>query len=366
MTILNVRLGWWLGNPRRDGPSQRPGPKNALLSLLSELFAFSNGRSRYVNVSDGGHFDNIGLYELVRRRCRYIIIGDSEADPDLVFEGLGGAIRKCRADFGVEITVNPDPIHRRGELSRAHCVVGTITYPETEAGHPADACGGATRPLGQATGWLLYLKSSLTGDETEDVHEYKAGHPTFPHESTADQFFTESQFESYRQLGLHVVRTTFENVHTRPNSDAESGMLHMFQDLCRKWYPTPTLTEANAVNLTLQYSALMRRLCEDPDLAFLDSQFFRGLPAVPQPAATPRKAIFYCIELIQLMEDVYFELNLQHKADRCNPHYGGWLATFRCWAESQAIRDAWVIAKNGYNPLFQEFFEDLRDGKDLC
>ena len=74
MTILNVRLGWWLGNPRRDGPSARPGPMNALISLLSELFAQSNGRSRYVNVSDGGHFENLGLYELVRRRCRYILV----------------------------------------------------------------------------------------------------------------------------------------------------------------------------------------------------------------------------------------------------------------------------------------------------
>ena len=81
MTILNVRLGWWLGNPRRDAPSARPGPKNALVSLLSELFAQSNGRSRYVNVSDGGHFENLGLYELVRRRCRYIVVSDSEADP---------------------------------------------------------------------------------------------------------------------------------------------------------------------------------------------------------------------------------------------------------------------------------------------
>src|ERR1017187_9135954 len=83
MTILNVRLGWWLGNPRRDAPSARSGPKNALLSLLAELFAQSNGRSRYVNVSDGGHFENLGFYELVRRRCRYIIVSDSEADPTL-------------------------------------------------------------------------------------------------------------------------------------------------------------------------------------------------------------------------------------------------------------------------------------------
>ena len=172
MTILNVRLGWWLGNPRRDGPSARPGPMNALISLLSELFAQSNGRSRYVNVSDGGHFENLGLYELVRRRCRYIIVCDSEADPDLAFEGLGGAIRKCRADFGVEITLDPEPIRRVNGRSRTHCVIGTIAYPEPETGFAADSCGRADAPASayaRATGWILYLKSSLTGDEPEDV-----------------------------------------------------------------------------------------------------------------------------------------------------------------------------------------------------
>ena len=63
-----------------------------------------------MNLSDGGHFDNLGLYELVRRRCRYIIIGDGEQDGELTFGSLGGAIRKCRADFGVEIDIDPDPI----------------------------------------------------------------------------------------------------------------------------------------------------------------------------------------------------------------------------------------------------------------
>src|ERR1035441_7566769 len=66
-SILSLRLGWWLGNPRREAPSARPGPRNALLSLLSELFAQSSARSRYLNVSDGGRFENLGLYELGRR-----------------------------------------------------------------------------------------------------------------------------------------------------------------------------------------------------------------------------------------------------------------------------------------------------------
>jgi hypothetical protein len=211
MTILNVRLGWWLGNPRRDGPSRHPGPKFALKSLLGELFAQSNNRSRYVNVSDGGHFDNLGLYELVRRRCPFIISCDAEADSQLHFEGLGGAIRKCRADFGVEIELDPSPIRDR----QWHAVAGTIRYPEG------------------TTGLILYIKASLTGDESEDVRQYHSGHVTFPHESTADQFFSESQFESYRQLGLHAARSAFQGVATTPTAESEDGLRGMFDELRR-------------------------------------------------------------------------------------------------------------------------------------
>src|SRR4029077_17299972 len=98
--------------------------------LLSELFAQTNARSKYVNLSDGGHFENLGLYELVRRRCRYIIIGDGEQDGQLTFGSLGGAVRKCRADFGVEINIDPTPIKISNGKSTAHCVIGSIIYPE--------------------------------------------------------------------------------------------------------------------------------------------------------------------------------------------------------------------------------------------
>ena len=67
----------------------------------------TNDADSHVHLSDGGHFDNSGVYELVRRRCRYIIIGDGEQDGNLTFESLGGAVRKCRADFGVEIDIDP-------------------------------------------------------------------------------------------------------------------------------------------------------------------------------------------------------------------------------------------------------------------
>ena len=99
----------------------------------------------------------------------------------------------------------------------------------------------------------------------------------------------------------------------------------------------PRVDAGSAVNLTERYSAFVRRIAEDPDLAFLDNQLFRGMPPVPQPEVTPRKAVYFCMELIQLMEDVYFELNLEHRGDRENPVYAGWLDVFEIWANSPAV-----------------------------
>ena len=126
MTMFNVRLGWWLFNPRRSAlagasltevPDQVdwPSPRFAPLELAKELLGMADDTSKYVYLSDGGHFDNMGLYELVRRRCYRIVICDSEQDEDYFFEGIANAIRKCRVDFGVEITLDqldclrPDP-----------------------------------------------------------------------------------------------------------------------------------------------------------------------------------------------------------------------------------------------------------------
>lgn len=194
MTLFNVRLGWWVGNTRLDLPSGLPGPRNALVTLLSELFAFTDARSNFLNLSDGGHFENLGLYELIRRKCAYIIAGDGEQDGNYAFESLGGAVRKCRTDFGAEITIDPRPIRLNATgLNGVHCVTGQIRY------------------AGGETGTLLYLKASITGDESTDVAQYKASHPDFPQQTTANQFFTESQFESYRKLGLHVWETAIRD-----------------------------------------------------------------------------------------------------------------------------------------------------------
>jgi hypothetical protein len=379
LTVFDARLGWWLGNPRFEWASRRAGPDFAWLYLFSELFGQTTGRSVFVNVSDGGHFENLGLYELVRRRCRYIIVGDSEQDGGLTFEGLGGAIRKCRADFGVEISINPEPLRLKNGNSVAHCVVGTIRYPERETGAPAGLCEG---PLGMgnrehARGWLLYLKSSITGDEPADVLEYRARNKEFPHQTTADQFFSESQFESYRRLGLHVVKDAFAGVRAPDESGNLDQMQAVFQYLALKWYaPLPVSDEA-ASRLADQYSHLVRMLGERPALSDIAADVlprFRSSPGAASkadaalrsigvaPAGTdvlPTESRIFWLEAIQLMQNVATEFRLDAASNRGNPRNAGWMNVFRRWASSRAFLEVWQSVEKDYNPVFRDFVEDL-------
>lgn len=195
LTVFNVRLGQWLGNPRNSDTSGRPTPTIGLRCLTQELFAGTNDNSAYVYLSDGGHFDNMGLYELVKRRCGLIIVCDAEADPKYGFEGLGNAIKRCRIDLGIDIEIDTKPIvPNKSGMSRQHYAIGKIHYEQADMDAPV--------------GRIIYIKASLTGDEPTDVTTYKKRHPTFPHESTADQWFTESQFESYRRLGYEALASS--------------------------------------------------------------------------------------------------------------------------------------------------------------
>ncbi len=198
MTVFDVRLGWWLPNSRyknEELPSKKPegGPPCSLLYLLNELLASTTDHSKYVYLSDGGHFENLGIYELVRRRCKYIVACDADADEGMTFGDLGNAIRKCRSDFGVEITIDPTPVKLPGPdgFASVHGVAGAIRYPRLSDQEPSFA------------GQILYIKPTITPTTPRDVLAYRDSHPTFPDQSTADQWFDESQFESYRRLGLH-------------------------------------------------------------------------------------------------------------------------------------------------------------------
>jgi hypothetical protein len=205
LTVFNVRLGWWLGNPRHRRTWFRMGPLVGVFALLSELFGHTDEESRYVYLSDGGHFDNLALYELIRRRCRFILATDAGADPEFSFADLGNSIRKCCTDFGVEIDVDPATVRKVAETGKSewHCAVGTIRYDTVDPGAPP--------------GVLVYLKASLTGDEPADAQAYSSAHRLYPHEPTADQWFSESQFESYRKLGEHVALKVLGAAGARPD-----------------------------------------------------------------------------------------------------------------------------------------------------
>lgn len=221
LTLFNVRLGWWLGNPAHATTWKQADPGLGLLYLLYDTFGRSATDDRFVCLSDGGHFDNMGLYELVRRRTHYVILGDGEEDHDFTCEGLANAIRRCRVDFGVEIEIDVTSITQRDEKTRystASCAVGRIHYPD--------------RP---DAGWLLYCKSSLTNTLPTDVREYAEKNKVFPHESTGDQFFSEPQFESYRRLGLHIADLTFEGITALQNPPQAQDLEAVFNGLFRKW-----------------------------------------------------------------------------------------------------------------------------------
>jgi hypothetical protein len=199
MAIFNVRLGAWLGNtnPKGDSTYTHPGPRNAIMPMFAEMFGLTNSQRGYVNLSDGGHFDNLGLYEVVLRRCRHVFVSDAGQDGSFTFEDLGNAIRKIRIDFGINIVfekiqILPNTPEREGLC----CAIARIRYSDVDETPP------------EHDGLLIYVKPTLRGRGAQvpyDIYSYSRESDAFPHESTADQWFSESQFESYRVLGSHIV-----------------------------------------------------------------------------------------------------------------------------------------------------------------
>jgi hypothetical protein len=345
LTLFNVRLGWWMGNPADENKFKNPGPGIALWSLFNELSGKLDEGSAYLNLSDGGHFENLGMYELIRRRCRYVIAIDGEADPDYRFEGLGGAVRKCRADFGVDIVINPRPIQLKNGASQAHCVVGRIYYPEPEYG------GRKSGP-----GWLLYIKSSVTGDEPADVEEYRREHPDFPQQSTLEQFFTESQFESYRMLGLHAACSTFDS-YTRVPRDLDE----LFEHLSARWEMPPQAPEGAFTRHAEAYAALMARLSDHGELKNMDRKVVQDFPE-----KIGREEFYFWLDLIQLAENVFVDLNLADKHLWEHPTYAGWNRLFKYWARNNTLRLIWGSKNHPYEgqrkifgKAFQNFFDNL-------
>src|SRR4029453_6070241 len=225
---------------------------------------------------------------------------------------------------------------------------GTIRYDQADAA--------------ETPGTVLYIKSSLTGDEPADVLRYAALHVEFPHESTSDQFFDESQFESYRALGYHVACTVLQAV-ADPAEFQEMEVSELFTRLRQHWTPAAPAPLGPVPPSSSVLNEIWQTVRTDPDLKFLDAQMFPEWPSLlrgaehpasttgGQPAVLPadagtrggkyglaesekerRKGFYACTQILQLMEDVYLELRLEDYHDHID--HRGWMNLFQHWAWS--------------------------------
>lgn len=260
--LFNVRLGyWWTSGISPDERSRRRARTafravtafEAFLSrllpvqahLLNELTARFHGPVlRRWYLSDGGHFENTAVYELLRRRVPFIVACDCGCDEGFEFEDIANLVRKARIDLGAEaVFLGDSDLAALGVHPQVRQVIGTMEEFRPVPGAAGEAPGprrarkhallarfsfagagvegdGAEGGAGSSC-HVLFLKPSLTGDEPADVLHYAAAHPAFPNESTADQYFDEAQWESYRRLGYHIARRLFDDRRRDGAGEAE-------------------------------------------------------------------------------------------------------------------------------------------------
>jgi hypothetical protein len=385
MSALNLRLGLWVPhplNPHRTrywlpgwyfflemfGLTQcdpiRPAnstpdapPVSQQESKLARAVSLArhqlNLRSRNLHLSDGSHFENLGLYELVRRHCRYLIVSDCSADPEVAFDDLANALRRVREDFGVEIEMDVDLLRPGSDgRSRQHAVVGTIHY---------DGLGGTDK------GTLLYFKPTLTGDEPPDVLQYQARNPAFPHEGTGDQFYDEAQWESYRRLGEHAVNSALRFLD-RPTSKkagrkGASFVENLFLDASQHWHQLPQNFQEKFIVLTERCSAFEAEIREHAP-AVLRHEFFPEVAAIaglhapydpPTPEETMR-TLHFIFQAGQLMEDIWITAQLDTYWS--HPLNEGWMSYFERWAATPSFRRWWPVVRPIYSRGFRDFIKD--------
>lgn len=326
LTMFNVRLGWWFPNPGQRKWYTR-GLSFSIYYLTRELLGFADEKRLYLNVSDGGHFENLGIYELVRRRCKVIIAGDAECDESLEFGGLGNMIRICETDFGAIIDIDVKSIRQQKDgVSLAHCAIGKIKYSNGSIGH------------------LIYFKASVSGDENVSVTQYRAAHPSFPHETTANQFFSEDQFESYRKLGQHIVRHSL-----RGNLPGDHPVT-----IAEKLADVLTPAGGSSESFMKHSSALdgiWERFRQSPPLHPFMSELMTGGPQVVGPLTDEEMCLG--LELIQLMEGVFLDLRLDDFWD--HPDNRGWAILFMRWSRSLRFRMIWVQMRRTFGIRFEYF-----------
>jgi len=214
VALANIRLGVWVPNPRRVRERRgsrygRPRPSY----LIRELIGRNRVDAKYLFVTDGGHYENLGLVELLRRGCTDIYCFD--ASDDGKFSVLGDAVALARSELGVQIDIDPSKLAPEEGIAADNVAVGSIRY------------------RGGREGVLIYARCVLTEKAPWDVVAHQRLDPSFPHNSTVDQLYTDQKFESYRALGEFVAgnairrmgekRTRRLSARARPPAGAGAG-----------------------------------------------------------------------------------------------------------------------------------------------
>ena len=228
MSLLSLRLGYrfrWNGSDTLLGKARRwcnpfgnhliPGASELILELLGVP---SSDKPGFIELSDGGHFDNLGVYELIRRRCGLIVVCDGGEDPAGSYEAFTSVMTMIREDFGVKVDVDrfvgreasgpaglvarsrDDEYPKAAEFAKKGFFLATLTYGVPTAGI-ADR-----ETVGPARGLVIYMKATMLRGLGLPSRGYKGANPAFPYEPTSDQFFSPEQFEAYRDVGRQITR----------------------------------------------------------------------------------------------------------------------------------------------------------------
>ncbi len=360
MSAFNLRLGLWVPHPKNTRRWRYSLPGRF---FFRELFGWSTTIGNHLFLSDGGHFENFGLYELLRRHCRYIIVSDCGADLEVAFDDLANVLRRVREDFGIEVELDVSRLHPGANgLAAQHAVVGTIHY------------NGLS---GMDKGTILFIKPAITGDEPADVLQYRTRNTTFPHESTANQFYDEPQWESYRRLGEHTGRVVLSFLD-RQETKYSDTVDHIFGEARSFWHPKPENLGDRFIELSARSAELEENLTSEGPLQLRREFFYEAaelaemedagdkaqaakVRSEEKPKQTPvldeeLKVLGFLIRVIQITEDVWvagdFERYWSHPLNQ------GWMNYFHRWANTASFCRWWPVVAPIYSPGLRLFVQD--------
>ena len=419
LTLFNLRLGWWFPKP---GISSNLDTEKSLDLLIQEM-AGAGIQDNMINVSDGGHFENMGVYELIRRNCRFIVCIDADSRPD-IHENIGRVVRMARIDFNALIDIDADDLTPVDGMCNAHFVVGRIHYDNDR--DPSDPNFQEDKKQGV----IVWISLAMTGDEPEDLQQYQVATNQFPYAPTfPDQFFSEDQFESYRELGVHSVANLFSGIRvveedenssenqdggkrvwrgvrrkriklgaprkTKDPVDSELPELvceityqpikaatskdelsqvdlrtkvnhrNLFSQLHQRWLPLPPQVLTGYVEQNNEYMEVLSALRNEPLLSRLASQLYGAANEEAPNNADVTDAVrdnaerLMSAQMMTLLENVWFTLDLQTYLS--HPVNEGWQQVFEHWTNNPIIREHWNDRiHEEFSPVFRGFVKSLQ------